>query len=142
MNSIKMLKQKYNDDEIQNEQIKKLYNIAKSVAVPKKINEQICFGGVGAVVLTKQGNIYTGVCIDTDCSLGICAERNALSTMITNGEIDIDIVIAVNKKGKVLPPCGACREFMCQFNNSNNIKVVIDNKGTTVNLEELIPFPY
>lgn len=142
MNSIKMLKQKYNDDEIQNEQIKKLYNIAKSVAVPKKTNEQMCFGGVGAAVLTKQGNIYTGVCIDTDCSLGMCAERNALSTMITNGEIDIDIVIAVNKKGKVLPPCGACREFMWQFNNSNNIKVVIDNKGTTVNLEELISFPY
>ena len=26
--------------------------------------------------------------------------------------------------------------------NSNNIKVVIDNKGTMVNLEKLIPFPY
>ncbi len=142
MNGIKMLKQKYNDDEIQNKQIKKLYNIAKSVAVPNKINEQMCFGGVGAAVLTKQGNIYTGVCIDTDCSLGMCAERNALSTMITNSEIDIDIVIAVNKKGKVLPPCGACREFMWQFNNSKDIKIVIDNKGTTVNLEKLIPFPY
>ncbi len=56
-----MLKKKYNSDEIQNDQIKKLYNIAKSVAIPQKINEQICFGGVGAVVLTKQGNIYTGV---------------------------------------------------------------------------------
>ncbi len=137
-----MLKKKYNGDEIQNDQIKKLYNIAKSVAIPKKINEQICFGGVGAVVLTKQGNIYTGVCIDTDCSLGMCAERNALSTMITNGETEIDTVIAVNKMGKVLPPCGACREFMWQLSNSNNIKVVIDNKGTIVNLEKLIPFPY
>jgi len=38
-----MLKKKYNGDEIQNKQIKKLYNIAKSVAIPKKINEQICF---------------------------------------------------------------------------------------------------
>ena len=102
----------------------------------------MCFGGVGTAVLTKQGNIYTGVCIDTDCSLGMCAERNALSTMITNSEIDIDIVIAVNKKGKVLPPCGACREFMWQFNNSKDIKIVIDNIGTTVNLEKLIPFPY
>lgn len=137
-----MLKKKYNGDEIQNKQIKKLYNIAKSVAIPKKINEQICFGVVGAVVLTKQGNIYTGVCIDTDCSLGMCAERNALSTMITNGEIEIDTVIVVNKMGKVLPPCGACREFMWQLSNSNDIKVVIDNKGTMVNLEKLIPFPY
>lgn len=54
----------------------------------------------------------------------MCAERNALSTMITNGEIEIDTVIAVNKMGKVLPPCGACREFMWQLSNSNDIKVV------------------
>ena len=44
--------------------------------------------------------------------------------------------------GKVLPPCGACREFMWQLSNSNDIKVVIDNKGTMVNLEKLIPSPY
>lgn len=41
-----MLKKKYNGDEIQNKQIKKLYNIAKSVAIPKKINEQICFAAL------------------------------------------------------------------------------------------------
>lgn len=122
--------------------LKNFITLQNLLLFQKKINEQICFGGVGAVVLTKQGNIYTGVCIDTDCSLGMCAERNALSTMITNGEIEIDTVIAVNKMGKVLPPCGACREFMWQLSNSNDIKVVIDNKGTMVNLEKLIPFPY
>lgn len=30
--------------------------------------------------------IYTGVCIDTACTLGMCAERNAIANMITNGE--------------------------------------------------------
>ncbi len=71
--------------------------MAKSVAIPKVINEQMSSGGVGAAILTKQGNIYTGVCIDTDCSLGMCAERNALSTMITNGEYDVEMIIAVTK---------------------------------------------
>ena len=52
---------KYNYDKFQKEQIKELYNIAKSVAIPKTINEQLCSGGVGAAVLTKKGNIYTGV---------------------------------------------------------------------------------
>lgn len=89
-----------------------VYNAAKTVVNPKKISEQMCSGGVGAAVVSKKGNIYTGVCIDTDCSLGMCAERNALSTMITNGEYEIKMVAAVNKKGQVLPPCGACREFM------------------------------
>ncbi len=133
---------KYNYDKFQNEQIKELYNIAKSVAIPKTINEQLCSGGVGAAVLTKKGNIYTGVCIDTDCSLGMCAERNALSTMITNCEFDIDMVITVSKNGKVLSPCGACREFMQHFNNSKHIRIIVDNDGTIVRLKELMPFSY
>lgn len=137
-----MFKEKYNNKLILDEKVSNLYNVAKSVAVPKIISEQTSAGGVGCAVLTKSGNIYTGVCIDTECSLGMCAERNALSTMITNGKCDVEMIIAVNKNGKVLPPCGACREFMWQLNNSKNIKVVVDNEGTIVNLEELMPYPY
>ena len=70
----------------------------------KKISAQICSGGVGAAVLTRNGNIYTGVNIDTDCSLGMCAERNAISTMITAGEFEIAKIVAVNKKVKFCRP--------------------------------------
>lgn len=118
------------------------YNAAKAVVNPKKISEQMCSGGVGAAVITKKGNIYSGVNIDTDCSLGMCAERNAISTMITNGEFEIEIVVAVDKKGNVLPPCGACREFMLQLKNSSDIKVLVDNKGTVVKLRDLVPYSY
>ncbi len=93
-------------------------------------------------MITKKGSIYTGVCIDTDCSLGMCAERNAISTMITNGEFEIEMVAAVDKKGNVLPPCGACREFMMQLKNSSDIKVLVDNKGTVVQLRDLVPYSY
>ncbi len=119
-----------------------VYNAAKTVVNPKKISEQMCSGGVGAAVVSKKGNIYTGVCIDTDCSLGMCAERNALSTMITNGEYEIKMVAAVNKKGQVLPPCGACREFMMQLKNSSDIEVLVDNDGTMVKLKDLMPYSY
>lgn len=121
---------------------KTVYNAAKAVVNPKKISEQICSGGVGAAVVTKKGNIYTGVNIDTDCSLGMCAERNAISTMITNGEFEIKMVVAVDKKGKVLPPCGACREFMMQLKNSSDIEVLVDNNGTVVKLKDLMPYSY
>lgn len=137
-----MMKHKFNSKLIQDEQIKNLYDMAKSVAIPKVINGQMSSGGVGAAILTKQGNIYTGVCIDTDCSLGMCAERNVLSTMITNGEYDVEMIIAVTKVGKVIPPCGACREFMWQLKNSRDIKVVLDNEETVANLEDLMPYPY
>ena len=120
----------------------RLYDCAKKAVNPKKISEQICSGGVGAAVVSNKGNIYTGVCIDTDCSLGMCAERNAISTMITNGEFEVKMVVAVDKKGNVLPPCGACREFMMQLRHSQKTEVLIDNKGTTVRLTELMPYSY
>ena len=50
--------------------------------------------------MTEQGNIYVGVCIDTACSLGMCAERNAIANMITNGERRIKKIAAVMPDGK------------------------------------------
>lgn len=119
-----------------------VYDAARSIVNPKRISEQMCSGGVGAAVMSKGGNIYKGVCIDTDCSLGMCAERNAISTMITNGEFEIKMVVAVDKKGRILPPCGACREFMMQLKNASDIEVLVDNKGTVVKLKDLMPYSY
>ena len=50
-------------------------------------------------VLSKTGRIYTGVCIDTCCTLGICVERNAIFNMITNDEHEIDKVLAIMPEG-------------------------------------------
>ena len=119
-----------------------LYNAAKAVVNPKRISAQMCSGGVGAAVLSAKGNVYTGVCIDTDSCLGMCAERNAISTMITNGQFAIQMVVAVDKNGQVLPPCGACREFMMQLHNANEIQVLVDNAGTVVPLSALMPHSY
>ena len=63
-----------------------LYNEAKSKLNPRVISPFIDAGRVAAALLTKGGNIYTGACIDTSCTLGMCAERNAIVNMITNGE--------------------------------------------------------
>lgn len=119
----------------------KLYAAALAVAVPKVISEQMCSGGVGAAVLTENGNVYTGVCIDTDCSLGMCAERNALSKMITNGEYAAKKVVAVTKTGEILPPCGACREFMMQLGSPEDTEILVDS-DTAVTLKDLMPYPY
>lgn len=123
-----------------NERAEKLYNAAFKVIKPYEVSEHIFTGSVGAAVLTKEGNIYTGVCIDTSCSLGMCAERNALSTMITKGEYEPVMVCAVFEDGKVMPPCGACREFMMQLGEkAKDIEIIIDNQGKTLRLGELMP---
>ena len=89
----------------------------------------------------KTGNIYVGVCIDTASTLGMCAERNAIANMITNGESQIDKIVAVMPDGRVGSPCGACREYMMQLDkNSGEIEVLLDLESKkTVKLKELIP---
>ena len=93
-----------------------LYDKAKSVQNPREISPLMTEGEVSAAILTKKGNIYTGVCIDTASTLGVCAERNAMMNMITNGETEIDKVVAILPDGSVGSPCGAC-------SNENFIKV-------------------
>ena len=83
---------------------KELYNAARKVQNGRTISPFIEAGGVAAAILTKAGNIYTGVCIDTACSLGMCAERNAIANMITNGENQIEKVVAVMPDGRVGSP--------------------------------------
>ena len=71
----------------------------------------------------------------------MCAERNAIANMITNGESQIDKVVAVMRDGRVGPPCGACREYMMQLDkNSGEIEILLDlDTQKTVKLKELIP---
>ncbi|WP_061997100.1 cytidine deaminase [Clostridium sp. ATCC 25772] len=72
-------------------------------------------GSVATDILIKKGNIYTGICIDISSSLGMCAERNSLTTMLTNNENDVEKVLSVYKDESGMSPCGACREFMMQL---------------------------
>ena len=119
----------------------KLYNAAVQVQNGRKISPFIEAGGVAATILTKAGNIYVGVCIDTASTLGMCAERNAIANMITNGESQIDKIVAVMPDGRVGSPCGACREYMMQLDkDSGNIEILLDlETQKTVRLKELIP---
>ena len=101
-------------------------------------------GDVGAAVLGKNGKVYTGLCVDTP-SWGLCGERGAFATMITDGEYKFDKVVAVwrdDKTGKlhVLPPCGVCREFMRQIDQGNLESEVILGKTDVKKLKELIPY--
>ena len=120
---------------------KELYNAARKVQNGRTISPFIEAGGVAAAILTKAGNIYTGVCIDTAYSLGMCAERNAIANMITNGENQIEKVVAVMPDGRVGSPCGACRELMMQLDpDSGDIEILLDlETEKAVKLKELVP---
>jgi cytidine deaminase len=120
-----------------------LYELAKSKYNPRIISPFIEAGGVSAAILTENNNVYTGVCIDTASTLGMCAERNAIANMITNGESKIKKLVCYFGKGKerVGIPCGACREYLMQLDKeSGDIEILADLKTMkVVKLKDLIP---
>lgn len=121
---------------------KELYEAAKAVLAPRNVSDIIEAGGVAAAIEAGSGKIYVGVCVDTACTLGVCAERNAIFNMITNGESVIKKVIAIDNDGKAIPPCGACRELMSQImpKDYKNIEIMFDyHNNRVVTLGELTP---
>ena len=119
-----------------------LYDAAKTVLNPRQVSSIIEAGGVAAAIESVSGRIYTGVCVDSACTLGICAERNAMFHMITCGENAIRRVIAIDREGRAIPPCGACRELMTQLmpNEYKTIEVMMNYEtGRVVMLGELTP---
>ena len=120
----------------------RLYAAAAAVRNERKISEYITCGEVAAAILSGSGKIYTGVCIDTCSTLGICAERNAIFNMITNGEQVIKKVLAILPDGSSGAPCGACRELMVQLmpGKYQGIEIMMDVKEEKVmTLGELTP---
>lgn len=120
----------------------RLYDAAAAVRNERRISEYVTCGEVSAAILSGTGRIYTGVCIDTCSTLGICAERNAIFNMITNGEQEIQKVIAILPDGSNGAPCGACRELMVQLmpGRYKDIEIMMDYKEERImTMGELTP---
>jgi cytidine deaminase len=115
-----------------------LLQIAKATLSPRQLSENSYAGSVAAALVTDQGNIYRGVCIDTSSSMGFCAEHAAIAAMITAGENTIVKIVAVHEEAGIVPPCGRCREFIYQI-NKENLQCQVMLKDKTVTLNDLLP---
>jgi len=116
-----------------------LIKYAKKFLGSRKIAENAWAGSVAAAVLSEDGEVYTGVCIDVSCGMGFCAEQAAISAMITAGESKIVKIVAISED-EILPPCGRCREFMNQIHKDNIHAEVMVSADRVVKLNELLPF--
>ena len=121
---------------------KTMYEAARAVQNGRAVSDFVEAGGVAAAILSENGKIYTGICVDTACTLGICAERNAIFHMLTCGEHRVSKVLAVMPEGRTGAPCGACRELMTQLmpGEYTNIQIMLDYENEkTITLGELTP---
>lgn len=92
---------------------------ARAVLNPRILSPHAEAGGVGAALRAASGRIFTGVCIDAACGIGFCAEHAAAAAMVTAGESRITDMVAVDSDGRILPPCGRCRELVVQLDQAN-----------------------
>jgi homotetrameric cytidine deaminase len=121
---------------------------AQSVINERRISEYVTCGEVSAAVLSKTGKIYTGVCIDTCSTLGICAERNAICNFYSNKDDDetiLNLYLLASNISKtykdIIFPCGACLQFIQEFfKENNNIICYSINKDKSVfRINDLLP---
>lgn len=100
---------------------------------------------VASIVVDDKGNEYSGVNVEYIIpTISTCAERNALSTAITEGynfgsvrEIHI---LSSNKKD-FISPCGLCRQAIYESSNGKS-KVFLYNKKGEIKeytIDELLP---
>ena len=112
---------------------------AKEITKFKQLSDEALAGEVGSALITDKGSVYTGISIHAASGVGFCAEHTAIANMITNGESRIAKIVAVNGEGKILAPCGRCRELIYQVNHQNMETDVILEKDRTAKLRDLLP---
>ena len=104
---------------------------------------------VGAALLTKRGEVYTGCNIE-NAAFGPtnCAERTAFFKAVSEGARDFAAIAVVGGKGGeiagIFPPCGVCRQVMQEFCGPDFLIHMggKDREIRTITLKELLPFGF
>lgn len=99
---------------------------------------------VGAALLCKSGNVYTG-CNVENSSYGAsnCAERTAVFKAVSEGERDFVKIAIVSEKGGLTFPCGICRQVLSEFMPNGSIVLYSDEQGIKeFALNELLPYAF
>lgn len=99
---------------------------------------------VVAIIKCKNGEIYTGVNVENaSYGLTMCAERIAVFKAVSEGNRDIEEVLIYTEYDEPIPPCGACRQVIAEFNPK--AKITLASKSgvkMSVKLNELLPMPF
>ena len=102
---------------------------------------------VGACVLYQSGEIYTGTNIENSSyGLALCAERSAIANAISKGEKTKIVAIAIySPTQKPCTPCGACRQWIQEFKESDDTKIISDDENSELKIytiDELLPHTF
>ncbi len=120
----------------------KLIDEARKVAGNFELNtfDGNSAGVVASALLADNDKIYTGINMNLQCGLGFCAESSAVSQMLKDRVTKIKMIVAVIDNGKILPPCGRCREMLMQIDKENENTDVVISETKIVKLKDILPY--
>lgn len=105
---------------------------------------------VGAALLTKKGNVFSGCNVENaSYGLSICAERNAIFQAVAKEGNDMKIKMLIwvcdpDSDGRPYTSCGACRQVIQEFADADTLLMAADTKGNMENykMEEILKRPF
>lgn len=125
-------------------------NIDKAIEIAKKVRLNACAENyfVGACLVSKSGNYYSGCNIENNGIQSICAERTAFVKALSEGEKEFDYIVVVGapKNSTSLDtclPCGYCRQFMSEYANKDfRIYCYSENAISEYSINDLLPHAF
>ena len=133
---------------LEQKQIKDL--IKTAIQMTKMSYAPYSYFQVGAALLAKNGNVYTGCNIENAAYTPTnCAERTAFFKAVSEGVREFEAIAVVGgQNGEInglTAPCGVCRQVMMEFCNPKEFLVImaVDESYYEIKtLEELLPMGF
>ncbi len=118
-------------------QDRELIEIARDL-IAKRFKED--YHHIGSALRTKSGKVFSSVHLEAYVGrVAICAEAIAIGMAAAAGDTDIETIVAVNRNGQIVSPCGICRELISDYSPDSN---VIVGEAEIISIEELLPRKY
>lgn len=117
--------------------------IARAVKAKRRAYAPYSGFRVGAALLAMNGTIVDGCNVENSSfSLTVCAERNAVFHAVARGFTRFRSIAIASDDPGFLPPCGACRQVLSEFNPSMEIILTTPSgQSRVMTLDELFPAP-
>lgn len=98
---------------------------------------------VGAAIDVGNDTIVSGCNVENaSYGLSICAERAALCNAVAQGFTRMYAIAIAGPESGATVPCGACRQFMAEFDPNLPVSYTAPGQAVHTSLEELLPHSF
>lgn len=98
---------------------------------------------VGAAILMEDGSVVGGCNVENaSYGMSLCAERVAMTSAVASGKRTPLAIAVASCEGVFCAPCGACRQFLAEFNPGVEVLLVEDGELKSFRLDTLLPYRF